>query len=235
VLPATGEVPFEVVLDASASSVASGAIVKYTWELSDGRILNGAILTLGVSAPGQLNVILTVTSDTGRSSTTAHVITARGPASVVNYEKPFDTSQGTEYRMPNGLAVSVRAVSSGGPATLIVVETPSPMPSSCPELAIQAAYDITIARESDSGSSKGEEAVDVALSFDIPSTLDPSMAVVLEWTDEGWVLASSPADQDGNRVLGGEIDGSGEHIVARLEHLSLYALAFVKFTTGTHY
>jgi PKD repeat protein len=65
--PAFDYPPFEVTLDASASSSPNGAIVSYDWDLDDGDTDSGVVVTHTYAEKGVYDITLVVTDSTGET------------------------------------------------------------------------------------------------------------------------------------------------------------------------
>lgn len=73
--PAEGEVPLDVVFDASASVPSGGAtIAGYSWMFGDGNIGSGAVVTNTYTAVGEYTAEVVVTDSSGFSATNSFVI-----------------------------------------------------------------------------------------------------------------------------------------------------------------
>lgn len=82
---ATGSAPHTVMLDPSASAVASGTIMHYRWDFGDGTSLEAATaapLQKTFASPGTYVVTLTVTSDSGLTGSTSRSIFINAPPSA---------------------------------------------------------------------------------------------------------------------------------------------------------
>ncbi|HEQ78943.1 MAG TPA: PKD domain-containing protein, partial [Euryarchaeota archaeon] len=67
----------EITFNAGGSMDEDGEIVNYTWNLGDGAIRNGIIVTHGYGTPGTYLVKLTVKDDRGKTSFVTETVTVR--------------------------------------------------------------------------------------------------------------------------------------------------------------
>ncbi|WP_459862934.1 PKD domain-containing protein [Endothiovibrio diazotrophicus] len=72
--PDSGAAPLTVTLDATASSDSDGRIVSYEWSSSDGQSTAGQTATMTFTGGGAQVVTLTVTDDSGNTSTAEQTI-----------------------------------------------------------------------------------------------------------------------------------------------------------------
>jgi PKD repeat protein len=235
--PTSGEAPLEVIFDASESSAAQGnEIVSYEWDFGDGKTGEGGAVQHGFDSPGNCTVILTISDNKGFVDTSSVTIEVFQPTETV-MEQSFDLQNGTEFDTGTGLKVSVSPLSTGGEAKLVVVENHSLQQPEGGFIELQSIYDISLVQESISKGQKivkksSEEPLNVELMFDIPPGTDPNSVVILEWTDAGWVLASSSDNPDSIDSLGGILTPDGHNISIELHHLSTYALSHIEFNWG---
>ena len=235
--PTSGEAPLEVTLDASESSVSQGnEIVSYEWDFGDGKTGEGGAVQHGFGSPGNYTVILAISDSKGAVDTSSVTIKVFQPTETV-VEREFELQNGIDFDTGTGLRVSVSPLSTGGEAKLVVAENHSPQQPEGGFIELQSIYDISIVQESISQGQKivekfSENLLNVELVFDIPPGTDPNSVVILEWRDEGWVLASSSDSPDSIDSLGGVLTPDGHNISIELHHLSSYARAYIEFTAG---
>ncbi len=72
--PTMGDVPLEVIFDASGSIDSDGMIVSYDWDFGDGTTGSGITTTHIYDEPGTYTVTLTVTDDDGATATATQTI-----------------------------------------------------------------------------------------------------------------------------------------------------------------
>ena len=235
--PTSGKAPLEVTLDASESSVAQGnEIVSYEWDFGDGKTGEGQIIQHGFGSPGNYTVILTISDNKGAADTSSVIIKVFQSTETV-IEQSFDLQNGIEFDTGTGLKVSVSPVSTVGKAKLVVAENYSPQQLGEGLMKLLSVYSISLIQENISQGQKmdkesSEGPLNVKLMFDISSDTDPNSVVILEWRDEGWVLASSSDSPDSIDSLGGVLASDGHSISIELQHLSTYALSRIEFNWG---
>jgi len=235
--PTSGEAPLEVTFDASGSSAAQGnEIVSYKWDFGDSKTGEGGTVYHGFDSPGNYPVVLTISDNKGAVDTSSVIIKVIQPTETV-MEQSFDLQSGTEFDTGTGLKVSVSPLSTGGEAKLVVVENHSLQQPEGGFIELQSIYDISLVQESISKGQKivkksSEEPLNVELMFDIPPGTDPNSVVILEWTDAGWVFASSSDSPDSIDSLGGVLTPDRQNISIELQHLSTYALSRIEFNLG---
>lgn len=76
-MPESGQVPFEVLFDASASLDPGGTIESYHWDFGDGETGSGITSGHTYTVAGMYNVTLTVTDDAGSTADVSRTIDAR--------------------------------------------------------------------------------------------------------------------------------------------------------------
>lgn len=154
-----------------------------------------------------------VTDDRGAKATSSVVVTVFQPSETV-VEQTFDAQTGTEFDTGTGLKVSVPPAPTEGQMKLVVRHDPTPPQPPEGFLALHSAHTISITPQRGSQAqglapaSGVQGPSNVKLTFEIPADVDPLFAMILEWTDEGWVLASSGEAID----LGGVLSPDGKHI-----------------------
>ncbi|MBU4349414.1 PKD domain-containing protein, partial [bacterium] len=233
----SGEAPLEVTFDASESSAAQwNEIVSYEWDFGDGKTGEGETVQHGFDSAGSYTVILTISDNKGAVDTSSVIIKVLQPTETVK-EQTFNAQDGTEFDTGTGLKVSISPVSTVGKAKLVVAENYSLQQLGEGLIKLLSVYSISLVQESISQGQKmdkesSEGPLNVELMFDIPPGTDPNSVAILEWTDEGWVLASSSDSPDSIDSLGGVLASDGHNISIELHHLSTYALSRIEFTYG---
>ncbi len=84
--PAFDYPPFEVTLDASASSSPNGAIVSYDWDLGDGDTDSGVVATHTYAEKGIYQITLVVTDSTGETGARTRSVEALNRVPVASFE-----------------------------------------------------------------------------------------------------------------------------------------------------
>ena len=79
VSPTQGQVPLTVSLNASQSTDSDGTIVKYLWDISDGRQVAGRTQQIRFDNAGTYTITLTVTDNDGLTANTQQTITVSEP------------------------------------------------------------------------------------------------------------------------------------------------------------
>ncbi len=88
--PNTGEAPLSVNFDASASNDPDGSIMAYAWVLESGVTATGVTISHTFNSAGTYDVLLTVTDNSGVSTTATQTITVGEPGAF----NPFAESGG---------------------------------------------------------------------------------------------------------------------------------------------
>jgi hypothetical protein len=78
--PATASFGDPQILDGTGSTDADGAVVSWTWDLGDGTLAAGPVVTHTYARPGDYTVRLTVHDDAGNPATTFTTLTVRPTA-----------------------------------------------------------------------------------------------------------------------------------------------------------
>jgi PKD repeat protein len=91
-----------VTFDASASSDPDGTVSKYYWTFGDGTSATGKMVTKSFTEPGVYDVELTVTDDSGKTTTTTSEVY---PYLALNAHGPSMTTGSTDYINDGGYAV----------------------------------------------------------------------------------------------------------------------------------
>jgi len=136
--------------------------------------------------------------------------TAETPMTV---QHTFEAATGIDWDTGIGLRVSIPPAPIEGKLELVVERS---VPEQLEEefIALHSVYDISLASASIS-----QEHPPVTLTFEIPDGVDPRSAVILQWTEEGWVLAEC---KEG--LPGGTVSSDGRHISIVREELSRYSV-----------
>ena len=143
-------------------------------------------------------------------------------------EQTFESQSGIEFDTSVGLKVSVPPSLTENQMKLVVKYNSNPTQpqnDSSDFLNLHSGYSISITPQEKSLGQKlfqrrenrDQEPSNATLIFKIPQGVDPHNAVILEWTDEGWILAENEVG-----LPGGEIDGEDISIVPG--HLSEFAI-----------
>jgi len=109
--PSSGTAPLIVALNGSDST---GSITKYHWEFQDGTSsVDGANVTHQFDSAGEYTIELTVTDDSGHTSTTTHTITVSG--SSTNNSPPVAVIAATSTVGDSPLSVTFDGSGSSDP------------------------------------------------------------------------------------------------------------------------
>jgi len=129
-------------------------------------------------------------------------------------EETFEAATGADWDTGIGLIVSIPPASTEGKVELVVKRS---VPEQREEefIALHSVYDISL-----SSAGTPQEHPLITLTFEIPEGIDPHSAVVLQWTEKGWIPAESKGE-----LPGGEVSSDGRHIFIVREQLSRYAIA----------
>ncbi len=222
----SGEAPFEVSFDASQSYDPDGDQITYKWDFGDGSTGEGEVVQHGFGSAGSYTVQLQVTDNKGKSDTASKLISVSQPSNEVTKQQTFDAQNGVTYDTGTGLKVSIPPAPTSGTTKLVVKEDPTPQQPAGGLIELGSVYSISLVQEASSQSNvasqselKGQK---VKLTFDIPSGVDPHAAIILEWTDEGWVPVGS------DNCLGGTLSPDERHIYADPPLLGTYAEGVLK-------
>jgi len=90
--PSSGEIPFTVQFDGSASTDPESGPLTYFWEFSDGSSSTASSLSKTFSTAGTKSVTLTVTDDVGLTSSAQKTITANEPPQAL-----FPIAEGAQW------------------------------------------------------------------------------------------------------------------------------------------
>ena len=229
--PLSGKAPLEVFFDASHSYDPDGdQLVDFLWDFGDSLMGRGVFVCHGFSAPGEYTVRLTVTDVRGaRSSTTVNITVWEPLSSVTEHE--FDGQAGTVFDTGLGLVISIAPGAVRGEAKLLVSRISDVGNSGAGTLVPFSVYDVKL----ETLKTQGVAALTAAssrlatLTFDIPPDIDPEAAVILVWTEAGWLPALSYSGD----CLGGELTPDRMRISIEVSHFSNYALGYVKRITGS--
>lgn len=221
--PASGEAPLEVTFDASESSAAQGnEIVSYEWDFGDGKTGEGQIIQHGFDSLGNYTVILTISDNKGAVDTSSVIITVFQLTETV-MEQNFNTQNGTEFDTGTGLRVYVPPSLSAEEVKLIVKYYSDPPQINNCIGNLFSAYSINMIYEKESQRQKLRPLrgsfEPIKLTFDIPEEEDIRGALIVNKTDEGWVIAENKEGP-----YGGTISEDGKKISILLEHFSDYGL-----------
>jgi PKD repeat protein len=137
--------------------------------------------------------------------------------SPVIVEKEFDTEVGAYVDTGVGLIISVPPASVAGKAELQVVYYPSSEQIGEGSLQLISIYDVNITPLSVEGEYQYPS---VTLNFEIPKDVDPRSVAILEWTDEGWILAENEGG-----LPGGSVATDGNYISVVRKRLSKFSPA----------
>jgi len=138
--------------------------------------------------------------------------------SPVVFEKEFDTQTGIYADTGVGLIISIPPASVAGRAKLQVVYYPSSEQIGEGALQLISVYDVNITPLAVEGEYQYPF---ITLSFEIPKDVDPRSVAILEWKDEGWVLAENEEGPPGGSV---SLDTS---------HISIVRKSLSKFSNAT--
>jgi len=221
--PTSGEAPLEVTLDASESSAAQGnEIVSYEWNFGDSKAGEGQIVQHGFDSPGNYTVILTISDNRGTITTSSVIITVFQPTETV-IEQSFDLQNGTEFDTGTGLRVSVSPSLSAEEVKLIVKCYPDPPQINGSIGNLFSAYSINMIYEKELQKEKLRPLrgsfEHIKLTFNIPEEEDIRCALIVNKTDDGWVIAENKEGP-----CGGTISEDGKEISILIEHFSDYGL-----------
>jgi len=220
--PTSGEAPLEVTLDASESSVAQrNEIVSYEWDFGDGKTGEGQIIQHGFVSPGNYTVILTISDNKGTVDTSSVIIKVFQPTEIVK-EQTFDAQEGTEFDTGTGLKVSVLPDPNGGQKKLVITENLDPQQPGGESIKLQSTYKVSLSSESSSQeqgttpkSGLGNNS-EVILTFEIPPGVNPSDAMIIKWTEEGWTIPFLVDSLGAISGFGGEVSADGKHISIKI-------------------
>ncbi len=84
--PAFDYPPFEVTLDAGASSSPNGAIVSYDWDLGDGDTDSGVVVTHTYAEKGVYDITLVVTDSAGETGARTRSVEALNRVPVASFD-----------------------------------------------------------------------------------------------------------------------------------------------------
>ncbi|MCR4392652.1 MAG: Ig-like domain-containing protein [Candidatus Acetothermia bacterium] len=205
--PTSGKAPLEVIFDASESYNPDGdGIVSYQWDFGGGYTAEGTTVVHGFGSRGEYTVRLTTIDDKGAEGTAEITIIVYEPSETV-VEHEFDAQAGTEFDTRTGLKISVPPLEvNEGPMLLSVRYDPTPSQPPDEYTTIRAGYAISLtSKESSShgqrlsSTYRTQGISNVTMMFEIPAGTDPYTVLIIEWTDQGWVVPLS----EGN--LGGTI------------------------------
>ena len=143
-------------------------------------------------------------------------------------EQTFESQSGIEFDTGVGLEVSVPPSLTENQMKLVVKYNSNPTQpqnDSSDFINLHSSYSISITPQEESLGQKlfqerenrDQELSNATLIFKIPQGMDSHNAVILEWTDEGWILAENEVG-----LPGGEVDGEDISIVPG--HLSKFAI-----------
>jgi len=222
--PTSGEAPLEATFDASKSSVAQGnEIVSYEWDFGDGKRGEGQIIHHGFDSSENYTVILTINDNKGAVDTSSVIITVFQPTETI-IEQSFNTQNGTEFDTGTGLRVFVPPSSIAEEVKLIVKYYSDPPQINDCIGNLFSAYSINMIYEKESQRQKLRPLrgsfEPIKLTFDIPEEKDIRGALIVNKTDEGWVIAENKEGP-----YGGTISEDGKKILISLEFSSDYALS----------
>ena len=107
--PATGPAPLAVTFDGTASGDGDGSVVGYDWELGDGTIGTGAVVSHAYAVPGRYTATLTVTDDDGGTGTASATVVVTPPVA---------TGDAVSVRFSGGLSYANGGPLAGGNFTV---------------------------------------------------------------------------------------------------------------------
>jgi len=143
-------------------------------------------------------------------------------------EQTFESQSGIEFDTGVGLEVSVPPSLTENQMKLVVKYNSNPTQpqnDSSDFINLHSSYSISITPQEEplgqklfqERENRNKEPSNATLIFKIPQGVDSHNAVILEWTDEGWILAENEVG-----LPGGEVDGEDISIVPG--HLSEFAI-----------
>jgi PKD repeat protein len=222
--PTSGEVPLKVTFDASESSAAqSNEIMSYEWDFGDDKTGEGQTVQHDFGSPGNYTVTLIIINNKGAVDTSSVIITVFQPTETV-IEQNFNTQNGTEFDTGTGLKVSVPPSLNAEEVKLIVKYYSDPPQINDCIGNLFSAYSFNMIYEKESQRQKLRPLrgsfEPIKLTFDIPEEEDVRGALIVNKTDEGWVIAENKEGP-----YGGTIFEDGKKISISLEYSSDYALS----------
>lgn len=198
--------------DGSNSTISNGSITSYTWDFDNDSVIDatGPVATHRFASAGNYTVALTVLSDTGASETVRTNITVRGrPPSAGSGGSPGagggargggggggggppDTPpgltrsiQGSTVTFPTGTVLRISFRQDPGPGRVTVRDLkglPDDVDPVAPPYRIGPAVDIEVPP----GAADTPATVHFEVDRSILGGVDPSVLVVVRWTDTGW-------------------------------------------------
>lgn len=93
----SGDAPLTIDFDGSGSTDSDGSIASYSWDFGDGGSATGAIVSHTFNTSGNYSVILTVTDDDGKESSSTEFISVT--------EEPSSSCDGASHEEKNGMVV----------------------------------------------------------------------------------------------------------------------------------
>ncbi|MDF7806433.1 PKD domain-containing protein [Pontiellaceae bacterium B12219] len=119
--PISGEVPLDVIFDASASIPSGeGSISSYSWTFGDGNADSGAVVTNTYMAIGEYTSQVVVTDSNGMSATNTFVIEVV-PVRLVDVTTQVEGTTATDVFPINFVAFSTNDLANIGQASLLSV------------------------------------------------------------------------------------------------------------------
>jgi len=225
--PTSGEAPLEVTFDASESYDPNGDTITYEWDFDDDTVAEEEIVHHGFGSAGSYTVRLLVTDSKGKSDKASKTISVSQASDESTEEQTFDGQDGIEYDSGTGLKVSVPPAPSGEYLRLVVTENPTPQQPEGGFIELQSVYNVSLTQETSSQEQRitPKNALEnnsmVRLTFEIPPGVDPHNVMILQWTDEGWVLASLGEGSEAIESLGGVLSPDRRSISIEVDRAML--------------
>lgn len=227
--PSHGIAPLEVLFDASRSYDPDGdQLVDFLWDFGDGVTRRGVSCWHGFSDPGNYTVRLTVTdARKARNSTTVGIAVWEPISTVIQHV--FEGQAGTVFDTGQGLVIEIPPGAVRGQAKVVVSQTDVGYPETG-ALAVSSVYTVKLenVEQQQVAAPKSVSSPFAVMSFDIPPDIDPDTALILMWTEAGWI----PALSHSGDCLGGQLTQDKRRIYVEVPHFSTYALGYVKLLAG---
>ena len=213
----SGEAPLEVSFDASQSYDPDGDQITYKWDFGDGTTGEGEVVQHGFGSAGSYTVQLQVTDGKGKSDTASKVVSVSQPSDEVTKQQTFDAQNGVTYDTGTGLKVSIPPAPTSGTTKLVVAEDPTPQqPPEETGIELLNAYEISLTQESNPQEMAPKEASQdqgaIKITMEVPPEVDPNEVAIIQWTDEGWVMATGVDSTGAISSVGGVLSPDGRSI-----------------------